>query len=136
MHLNDEELNRIIAELESAVSREGAKVQIFSEGDGNEGGLVANRAGYLRLGVEMLKTAIAPPIKSSSHLIGTDLSYLLDQGGSAFYIGWFERKESIDPICTVSSMTGKFILYSILVALLASVGLAVVGLVTVIRWIF
>jgi hypothetical protein len=86
---NDESrLRQIIENLEQSVSKEGAYVKITLYGGGlSETKIVANRNGYLRLGIEFLKAAFA------ENIIDIDLDYLLKK--STVYIDWFERTEEI-----------------------------------------
>lgn len=134
---SDTELQLIIKRLDEMVATDGAKVQVLSEGDGNEGGLVANKTGYLRLGIEMLKTAFAPEIGSSSSkrkIVHADLNYLIDED-SAFVFNWFERKEAILPICQHISAFDRIMPFVIIGVLISGIGLAIFGLITLIRWI-
>src|SRR5688572_2077805 len=62
--MTDEEIREIVAQLDAAIPREGAVVEIEQDEEMYEiraVAVVANRLGYLRLGIEFLKAAIAPP---------------------------------------------------------------------------
>jgi hypothetical protein len=62
--MDDSEIQHLINELDAAVTKDDAKLLIHWAGhqkyDGELYELVANRKGYLRAGVELLKAALVP----------------------------------------------------------------------------
>lgn len=133
--LTDEALSGLIDELDRGIPREGAKVQLFSDSDGTEGGILGNRLGYLRLGVEMLKAATATQLHDSQSKLGNidaDVSYIVDPD-SAFQFQWFARKEEIKPILSVPPTWGNWVAMLVIAVMLGTIGLAVVGLLSIVR---
>ena len=83
-----------IAALDREVSREGARVKLSQYGGGpDEGQIIANEAGFLRLGVELLKAAFAPS-SAGGHpfMVEADIQYLVTED-SDINFDWFERRD-------------------------------------------
>jgi hypothetical protein len=76
--MNAERLQQLVDELDAAVPRDDAKVQIRRYGGGDdECELIANRAGFLRLGVELLHAADARAgAGNQRETVPADLDYL------------------------------------------------------------
>ncbi len=93
----ESKLRQIIENLDQSVSKEGAFVRITNYGGGvSENRIIANRNGYLRLGIEFLKAAFAEKHylqEKFPNMIDVDLDYLLKH--SSVCIDWFERSEKI-----------------------------------------
>jgi hypothetical protein len=92
------ELQDIISKLDTALPKDGAQVKLDQYGGGpDEGVIVANERGYLRLGVEFLKAAFAEQKKDENgneKAISIDLEYLITTN-SAINFDWFERTEEV-----------------------------------------
>jgi hypothetical protein len=133
----EEKINQLISELEEIVVKENARLQVYSECDGDVGGIVGNQQGYLCFGIEMLKAAYTET-KSDKNAedgnLSIDTSYLFDPC-SAFIFKWFGRREDLEPILTVTPRSAKFIMGGVLFLLIAGVAFAAVGLITVIKWV-
>src|SRR5450631_2670511 len=80
--MDEEDIRRRVDELDASVNREGARFLIYCEHpEPDSCELIANRQGYLRAGIELLRAAIAPlapgdsitPIKID-YLIGYERS--------------------------------------------------------------
>ena len=99
-----EDIERTIEELDANVSKEGAVVRIdhWSFTDTNDVcGVRANRRGYLRLGIEVLKAAFKPTeenVDGENTKVSVDLRYL-ESRESHIVFGRFERDEDL-PACT------------------------------------
>jgi len=122
----------LVAELDAAVPRDGARVSITQYGGGpDESRVIANRRGYLRLGIEFLKAAFAPLEKQ--HLIKADIRYLLTED-SDVGLNWFERREDL-PAATPASKRVSVVGTTVALTALALIIIcALVGLVTIVRW--
>lgn len=132
----EDKVNQLLCELDKIEYREGAKLQVFSECDGDVGGIVGNQNGYLCFGVEMLKAAIVDvksDVEVGSGNLPVDLSYLFDPH-SAFLLKWFSRQEKLEPILNVTPKSAKYIMCGVLLVIVLCVVLFVVGLITAIRW--
>jgi len=93
--VNEARLQALIAELDELVPRSGAVVWedhglYGSELDPSYGG---NRAGYLRLGIEFLKIAEAPPVPGRPTRVHADLSYLVNGERERGEPAIFERRD-------------------------------------------
>ena len=74
--MTPEEIQERIEELDRDIPKESAEVVIFCEEESQDCEVIGNRAGYLRLGVEMLKAAIAP-LGSGEMFTPVSVDYLL-----------------------------------------------------------
>src|SRR5271167_2697647 len=90
-----EQIKKMIADLDAAVPRDGARVHLSQYGGGpDESKVIANQRGYLRLGIEFLRAAFAPSSPKSQETIETDLRYLLTEDSTVGF-DWFERREDL-----------------------------------------
>lgn len=126
-------LQSVIAELDAAVPKGDARVMISLYGGGpDECSMVANEAGYLRLGVEMLKAAVAPTgLHDRAHAIPVELDYLFTED-SEVHINWFERRE---PDAAPSDGRWRFGDLAALAVGLLLVALVAIGLITLFTWL-
>jgi hypothetical protein len=124
----------MVAELDAAVPREGARVHLSQYGGGpDESKVIGNQRGYLRLGVEFLRAAFAPPSPQSPEMIDVNIRYLLTDDSTVGF-DWFERREDLPPPSTErtsSRLKGVGIFAVFIIGCI----LALVGLGTVIYWI-
>lgn len=131
------ELQDIIWKLDAAVPKDGAKVKLAQYGGGpDEGVIVANERGYLRLGVEFLKAAIAEQKKdenANEKAISIDLVYLITTD-STINFDWFERTEKIPVDVHKPTVREKFIPIIMIAILITIIVLAAIGFGTVTRW--
>ena len=129
---NEAAAEELIAKLDTLVPREGAHVSLAQYGGGpDESCVIANRRGYLRLGIEFLKAAFAPHEKQ--HLVKADIRYLLTRDSDVSF-DWFERREDL-PLATPDdkrvNIVGTIVAFSVLAVILTC---ALVGLITIVRW--
>jgi hypothetical protein len=92
-------LTQLIADLDALVPTKGALIRVGGDDIYEEGEplLVGNRAGYLRLGIELLRLADAQSSSRRSDRVLTDLSYLLDPTTNEGELATFERREDLRP---------------------------------------
>ena len=134
-----EQIKKMIADLDAAVPRGEARVCLSQYGGGpDESKVVANERGYLRLGIEFLRAAFAPPSPKSETRIHADLGYLVTRDSTVGF-DWFERREDL-VVDTKAERKPKrlfpFIAMSGLGLRLffATIVFAVIGVGTVIGW--
>jgi hypothetical protein len=133
------EVERLVGELDAGVPREGAVVSLQKYGDDlDEAFVVANRRGYLRLGVEFLKAAFAPHVPPEKtlgerpHAIYVDLDYLIAED-SGVRFDYFERNEGVTVRTHHESLSDRLIPVAVIGAVVSILVLALVGLVTVVK---
>ncbi|HEX6963746.1 MAG TPA: hypothetical protein VF175_17900 [Lacipirellula sp.] len=125
----------IVAALDQTVPKEGARMFIRQYGGGpDECVVVANEAGYLRLGIELLKAALAPTgFHNRRDAVEIDVDYLLRD--SEVQLDWLERREPdaegrLDASSHgVGGVVGMLIGFGLL-------GVFLVGGATVCRWAY
>ena len=136
---DESKLRQNIEDLDKSVPKEGAYVRMTQYGGGaSENQIVANRNGYLRLGIEFLKAAFAEKIyieKEYPDVIDVDLDYLLKEP-STLYFDRFERTEGTPSVFRKGSKKLKIVLIAIIIVLGGCVVLALIGATTVLRWLF
>src|SRR5437879_942673 len=93
----EQRIKEIIAELDALLPKEGALAGLPWRRGFASTGLRANKRGFLRLGIELIKAAYAPGIKqkdSTAEIIDADLDYLQEFDQS---IPVLVRDESLAP---------------------------------------
>jgi hypothetical protein len=132
-----EQIKKMVADLDAAVPRDGAQVCLSQYGGGpDESKVVANQRGYLRLGIEFLRAAFAAPSPKAKEQVQADLRYLLTDDSDIGF-DWFERREDLMDGAQTGRRSGKVfkvITAICMLALVAGLILAIIGLVTVIGW--
>ena len=128
---DDEHIQALVRQLDEAVPRDG-HVEVLAEPDEPDSTLIrANRRGYLRLGIELLKAAYAPSGPSRGRdLVHVDLEYIAGLEDC----NWsFERREDVwSPISTEEPQGTPFQMLGGLVALFLVLAL-LVGAFTILR---
>ncbi len=90
--MDDVQIQDRIATLDALVPKEGAVVKLDQYGGGpDESRITANKNGYLRLGIELLKGAYLPAAENQQ--IPVDLYYLMSDDSNVGF-DWFERPEN------------------------------------------
>jgi len=98
--VDDDSIRQIIEALDAEVPKHGAQVLLHTYGGGpDECYCVANKQGYLRLGIEMLRAGYSESDEDS--LIDVDIEYLRVPGSTVKF-DWFERR---DPVPIPPTMT-------------------------------
>jgi hypothetical protein len=135
--MTEDELSSLIERLDREVPKVGALVKLHQYGGGpDECQVVANRAGYLRLGIEFLKGAFASSINPKEPSgVRVDVDYLIT-GDSSVNFDWFERREDLPERSTAPPTPGRIAAAVAVTFFLLLLVLSAVGLVTVLRAIF
>jgi hypothetical protein len=109
-------VKQIVSELERAAPKETAQIELLYEEE-DELKIVANKAGFLRLGLESLSAAIAP-LKPKAESIQTDWKYLFIKDSPTISQVW--RTETVQLLAAPAPTTWeKFKNFVALVFLLA-----------------
>jgi len=141
--MNDDDIIKLVDSLDNVVPRSGAIVRIEQYGDTClESSIIANRVGYLRLGIEFLKAAEAPYVDKTGRnpfSIHVNLNGIL-QDSSDIYFHCFERREEFEepkeyiPTDKDNERSGcQFICFALICT--AIVVFCLIGLFTVIKWL-
>jgi hypothetical protein len=131
-----EDLNTLVEALDRAISREGARLRIPGDPDGNE--TVGTQQGYLRLGVEFLKAGLKPRALGDSHdipHIPLDIDYLLTPDSSAPF-DFCELVQEVEVLPPVREDLGCLGQLAVAVAAVIGIGLLAIGAMAVLSWIF
>jgi len=92
--MDDDEIRRCVDELDAAITKEDAKLFIYSEENASFCEFIANRKGFLRTGIEMLRAATMP-LGQDESVTPIDLNYLV--GGRGLYVRRLIRRENVEP---------------------------------------
>jgi hypothetical protein len=92
--MDEDDLKRRVNELDAAVSKEDAKLYIYSEENAAFCEFIANRKGFLRTGIEMLRAATIP-LGADDSATPIDLNYLVGKRG--LYVRRLIRRENVEP---------------------------------------
>ena len=135
--MNDQELDALIDRLDTEIDRDGALLRFVVHGDPADVHVEGNRNGYLRFGVEMLKTAVEP-VEEPDATVPVDIEYLTDIK-SDIDLEWFVRTETQDRLDlddSDNSVLERIVPLACLGVVLLGMSLACVGLYTVLQWLF
>lgn len=133
--MDNSRISALIAELDGLVPREGATVKLVQYGGGpDESQFVANRLGYLRFGIEFLRSGLAAPAASAGETpaAAVDLEYLIHPDSDISF-DWFERLEDLSKSQVVPGWTGWVPGVLLPLGCVAVAALAVLGAVTLVR---
>jgi hypothetical protein len=130
-----DQIKKMVADLDAAVPRAGARVYLSQYGGGSdECKIVANQRGYLRLGIELLQAAFAPPATKAQEQVQVDLRYLLTDNSTVGF-DWFERREDLAVATRTERKPGRLIPVMLVLGMVAVVILAMIGFGTAIVWL-
>jgi hypothetical protein len=131
---DDALIQSLVQQLDAAVPREGHVEVLGSAYDDESQRLRANRLGYLRLGVELLKAAYAqPPNAERPERVEVDVEYLTGLENCMFH---FERCEDEDVWRPVySEPPGALSQIAKGAVILVLVGTFLTGALTIFRWL-
>ena len=141
MEPEENKIKEMVTALDKIIPKEGGKISFQIYGGGpDESRLVANKIGYYRLGLELLKAGFKPATSlenQNSENIDVDLDDLTSEK-SEIYFDWFQRTEDwpekkIPKTARWKSMVTS---WSIVITLAIGVLMALVGLVTTAAFIF
>ena len=127
------ELRELVDELDRLVPREGAKLKVPADVDGNT--TAGTQQGYLRLGVELLRAGLSPIDGSPSEIprIPLDIAYLLTPDSRTPFelCEIVQRVEELRPTRKLGAL-GQ--LLAAVVAVVA-IGLLLIGAGVVVSWL-
>jgi hypothetical protein len=134
--VDEQKVREAIRMLDQEVPREGAKVRLRQYGGGpDEGELIANQKGYLRLGIECLKAAFGPTKgDANSGGVEVDLEYLVTND-STINFDWFERREMELMKPEIAKSSGWLVGIAILIVFVVLGVFTLIGIGTVISWL-
>ncbi len=92
--MDDSGIQQRVNELDAAISKEDAKLFIYSEENVSFVEFIANRKGFLRTGIEMLRAATMP-LGPNESVTPIDLNYLVGKRG--LYVRKLIRRENVEP---------------------------------------
>ena len=128
--VDEARIQRLVEELDGLVQRDGAWVRMEQYGGGpDEGRIVANQTGYLRLGIELLKGGSAPLSGEGGRFVAAvDLRYLITDD-SVIGFDEFIRDDSAmpSPPSAAGGLGAMLIGCGCVTAIIATIGFAVVG---------
>ena len=138
--MDDAQIQRIADELDAAVTKDDAKLLIDYSGgpDEREGNcdVIANRNGYLRAGIELLKAGVFP-LDPERMFVPIDLNYLTSVGG--LRVGRLTRREDVEaelPPKPRNSTGVKFAAGGCFAVFVFLAVCAIVGFFHVLAWFF
>jgi hypothetical protein len=124
----------LVDQLDRLLPKEGAKVRICADHDGNTS--IGTQRGYLRLGVELLRTGLNPIMgqKEGPPRLPLDIDYLLAKGSaSPFELCEISPTTDLDLVPSTMSRVGSFFGAGIA---LAALFLIVIGAGAVWKWLW
>ena len=129
------QLRDLVGQLDALVPKEGAKLLIPSDPDGNT--TIGTERGYLRLGIELLRATLDRPPEFNHEIprISLDLDYLLSPGSqSPFDLCEIDEEfQKWHPPTRPLGPFGQLVLAVVGVVIL---GLIVVGAFAIASWLF
>jgi hypothetical protein len=129
------EIRELVEELDRLIPKQGAKLKIPADPDGNT--TIGTQRGYLRLGVEFLRAGLCPTPVAEPEIprIPLDIEYLLTPDSDTPF-DLCEVDEEVEQLPARSKKLGP--LGQLIAALLgvAVVGLVIVGAVATLSWLF
>jgi len=140
--MNQDDIKQIVDELDRTISKENARVSLQKYGgDLDEAFIVATERGYLRLGVEFLKAGFTPHLSPEKRMgkrpyeIDVELDYLITED-SDVHFDYFERTEDIKIETHQDSWVYRVIPIAVVGVIISVLGLAMVGLVFIMKTLF
>lgn len=136
--MNGEKIRGLIEELDSFVPTEDKAVRLVLLDEHESNVLVeGTRAGYIRLGVELVKAAVAgeEPAPGGASFLRVDVAPMLADD-SDLSLDTFLLVDEIGQRGETKTETPDIVIIPIIAALVAVLALVVVGGITVIKWIF
>lgn len=129
----------LVAELDASVPRDGAVALLKQYGGGpDESSITANRAGALRVGIEFLRAAVTAADEADagrSPEAAIDLDYLLDAESTVGF-DWLELRDHLDEATYVTSPHERLVGIACGAVVLFLIAATLVGIGTMISWLF
>jgi hypothetical protein len=129
---------RLVEELDRVVPRDAARVRVDDiDGDEGQWWLTGNRAGYCRFGIEFLRAALdsPPPGEGGRSHLEIDLDYLIPPGRRFVFVA-FLRDENLETYAATPPAAGAWVAAAAGLGCLAFCALVVIGLITVLGWLW
>jgi hypothetical protein len=127
-------IEQFVADLDRNVQKQNARMRLYEHGgDKDLSCMTGTREGYLRFGIELMKTGLATPAETK--FVEADIDYLFDDGSTISFTT-FERVETIEELDQDNyekTWGDRIVIYTIISILIALPILAIIGLITVIR---
>ena len=138
--MDRERIAKLIGELDELVPAADAEVRLTQVGGGpDESKVVATEIGYLRFGLVFMQAALAPRAGGrSGNEVDVDLSALVSDASDVSF-HWFERVDRLSQARELSARQrlGDTVLsVAVFASCLAAAALLMVGLLTVLGWLF
>jgi hypothetical protein len=93
--MDDDEIKRRVDELDAAVRKDDAQFLIYCEDfDQQSVELIGNRSGYLRVGIEMLRAAVAS-LGPNESITPIDVNYLI-RSPRSLHVKRLTRQEDVE----------------------------------------
>lgn len=134
--MNKAKIKELVDELDRAVPIENARVAAYSFGGGLDECLIeSNEHGDLRLGVELLKGALAGPRAENSSFLNVKLDGLVVVGYDLVeeFFGYKEKIEKDEPKSSFSNSIRAVVFFGIVILFFIS---AIVGFVEIVKFVF
>ncbi len=129
-----EAIQRMVDALDREVPREDAVMRLDTYCGPEEMQVVANRGGFLRLGIEMMKAAFAEPSGEESGLEGVDLAYLQTTPSDSRLVA-VDRRTDMNEVAAEPQRWAQLLAGLVFAGCALAAVLAVVGAVAIVRWL-
>jgi hypothetical protein len=135
--MNDPEVQRLIDDLDAAIPKDGARLEFSTYGHPDGCEVIANKRGYLRAGIELLKAGVFP-LTPERLFIPADLEYLFSEKGSR--VARLTRDEDVEKWLPSApppaSIGSKLAGVGCLLVFVLLAGCSIVGIIDVLGWLF
>ena len=135
--MDEDDIRRSVSALDAAIEKQGAQLLISCDDDNVYCEFVANKAGYLRAGIELLRAAVEP-LDPGDFVTSTDLNYLVGKRG--LLVKRLTRRDDVEaafqPIKRKATWKQGAAGVGCVTLLVCLVGLTLIGLLQLVAWIF
>jgi len=130
-----QELRELVDQLDRLIPKEGAKLRIPADPDGNT--TIGTQRGYLRLGVELLRAGLTPTAAAEPEIpqLPLDIGYLLTPDSETPF-DLCEIDENVDQLPARSRKLGPLGQLVAALVTVAALALIVLGAVAALSWFF
>jgi hypothetical protein len=136
--VDDDEIRRIIDELDAAVSKDNAELIIHADDlEQPTFECIGNRKGYLRAGIELLRAAVVP-MGAAYFITPVDIDYLI-RNVRSLHVGRLTRQENLEaalPPVKKRTWKNKAAGMGCITVILILAGCTFVGIGQALYWIF
>jgi hypothetical protein len=130
-----EDISVLVNRLDALIPRNNANLKLEQYGGGpDESRIIGTQNGYLRLGIEFMRAAIAPKTEPKERdFIEVDLGYLISEDSDVGFDS-FERVENFSVPSRQVSIRDRIIPIVMIALFIGFCFCAVVGIATIIGW--